>query len=108
MSALPWDFIGPPKEGEAGVPNLPSPEGAELGRNHVRFYEQEEAKHPPSAPRCDGCAFRLGTLANQSVATQMTALKCVIEGEPFYCHKGVGDGEPKRLCAGYEVLRGGR
>jgi hypothetical protein len=51
---LPWDFIGPPKEGEVGVPNLPTPEGAELGRNHVRFYDQEEVTGSRS-----GCA--LGT-----------------------------------------------
>jgi len=38
----------------------------------------------------------------------MNALKCVIERDPFYCHKGVvEDGEPRVVCAGYEILTAG-
>lgn len=35
----------------------------------------------------------------------MDAVKCALEGEPFFCHKGVTDDTaPKRLCAGWVVL----
>lgn len=36
----------------------------------------------------------------------MDIVKCAFEAVPFYCHKGVGDGEPKRLCSGFGILIG--
>lgn len=105
---LPWDYAEAPSDMSKAVPNLPTPEGTELGKHFVRFYEQEAAKQPPTAPRCDECAYRLGTVPNGCGPTLMTALKCIMEGEPFYCHKGANEGEPKRLCAGFEVLSRGR
>ena len=77
--------------------NVATPEGRELGRHMARFADQELAGKPDN--RCDTCAFRAGDhLANGSPATQMDALKCVIEGIPFMCH------EHDRACAGWAAL----
>lgn len=40
-------------------------------------------------------------LANGSPETQMTALKCVIEGSPFYCHD---HNRPDWLCCGWVMM----
>lgn len=103
MNPLPWDYSTPGPVG--GVPNLPSPEGAALGRELARLVAGEFAKFTNPPVMCDECAFRAGTIPNQCASTLMDAIKCTHEGEPFYCHKGYkGDpdrDEPKRLCAGY-------
>ena len=50
--------------------------------------------------RCLTCAFRKGDHpANGSPETLMSALKCVMEGEPFWCH------EHDRACAGWAAMR---
>lgn len=85
------------------IRNTRSPEGAELGRKLAKWCDDAEPtarlRMPELPPRCNSCAFREGRhLANGSPATQMDALKCVIEGRPFYCH------EPARedwLCTGW-------
>lgn len=104
---MPWGFSIPQSEND-GVPNLPSPLGAALGREIARLVDAEEAvqreRFPNMLPRCDDCAARLGTVPNQCAATLMDLIKCATEGEPFYCHKGVNDNEPKRLCAGYALM----
>ena len=108
----PWDFSIPDTP-DTGVPNLPSPQGAELGRELARLTDAAEAEalaqFPNQLPRCDDCAFRLGTPPNRSTATLMDALKCVVEGVPFYCHKGVDEDKgrgPTRLCGGWVSLAG--
>ena len=104
----PWDF-SIPKEPADAVPNVPTLEGAALGRELARLVDVAEAENlqrfPNQIPRCDDCAFRLGTTPNQCAPTLMDAVKCLVESEPFYCHKGVREGEaPRRLCTGWMVL----
>lgn len=53
---------------------------------------------------CEGCAFRLGTPANQSPITAIDAGHCLSEGVNFLCHD-VEDGQPKRLCRGFARAR---
>lgn len=97
----PWDYSA---KSEAGAPL----EGRALGKKMARLADQAEVKmrsqFPKAPPRCDDCAFRLGTRPNGCPFTLMDALKCVLEGKPFYCHKGVSDGKPKRLCAGWALV----
>ena len=106
----PWEFSEAPAPGE-GTPNLPTPAGRLLGRQLARLCDLEEAKDlegfPDQLPRCDDCAFRLGTRPNGCAETLMDAVKCIIEIKPFYCHKGVKEGEaPKHLCRGWLTLSG--
>lgn len=57
--------------------------------------------------RCSTCAFRLGTIANQSPVTTCDADYCVRGGgRDFMCHEGVGEhDEPTSACAGYAQKR---
>jgi hypothetical protein len=59
---------------------------------------------------CAGCAFRLGTFANQSASTTCDADWCSHPGEtPFMCHMDLDDqGEPTKGCAGFAQLRAKR
>ncbi len=50
---------------------------------------------------CDGCAFRNGTDANNSPHTNLTAIQCVLEDEPFYCHKRFSATGEEKLCNGW-------
>lgn len=106
---MPWDFSVAPEPGK-GVPNLPSPEGEALGREIARFAKVEEERQrqrfPNMLPMCDECACRLGTAPNRTATTLMDLVKCTVEHVPFFCHKGVTDDNPKRLCAGYVLLSG--
>lgn len=81
--------------------NAPTHAGFELGYHLSRFCDNA----PQLAERCFTCAFRQGTNANGSPVTTMDALKCVMEGIPFYCHETETPNDPKRLCAGYVMLR---
>lgn len=105
----PWDFPDCPRPGVPLVENTPTPEGAALGRELGRLADTEEARllseGQPVPPRCSDCAARLGTIPNQCEITLMTLIKCTIEREPFFCHRGVAeDEEPKRVCGGYLLL----
>lgn len=104
--SLPWSFSEAAPEGE-GHPNLPTPEGRLLGAELARLCDIEEARlreqFPRLHPRCDDCALRAGTDPNGCPETLMDVIKCISESVPFYCHKGVLDGEPKRLCAGFAI-----
>lgn len=106
MAKCPWDYVEADPVG--GTPNAPTPEGEALGIEMARLTENArpafEAAHPDAPPPCDECAFIKGTIPNRCPSTLMNALKCVMEGEPFYCHKGVTYPEcPKRLCGGYQI-----
>lgn len=79
------------------IENRPTFEGFELGYHLARFFEQA----PQIAERCFTCAFRQGTDPNGCPPTVMDAMKCVMEGVPFYCHE-----RPTELCGGYVCLRG--
>jgi hypothetical protein len=84
------------------IRNARTPEGQELGKQHVRFFEQELSKRPRMLDdRCSTCAFREGTLANGSPQTQMDVVKCYAEGVPFHCHE---KGREDILCHGYRLL----
>lgn len=106
---VPWPYSTPPTPGEPSRPSEATPEGAALGREVARFADIEAALAPDIPARCDDCAARLGTLPNQCGETLMDLIKCSVEREPFYCHKGVADGaEPRRLCSGFLLLVRGK
>jgi hypothetical protein len=91
----------------AFIRNFTSPEGHALGEKMAQWCDDAEPMarliEPAIPPRCMSCAFRKGAhLANGSPATQMAALKCVIEHEPFYCHDVHRQGQ---LCSGYVMMR---
>jgi hypothetical protein len=107
-SRVPWDASLPKDDGN-DVPNEPSPEGAALGRKLAQLAVRAEAEQreifPNMLPCCSDCALREGTTPNQCMSTLGDVVKCVVEGTPFYCHKGVKEGDqPKRLCTGAMVL----
>lgn len=106
---VPWDFA--PADGPTFGPNVPTPEGRELGIEVARHFENAWAKSlaqfPNQQPPCNDCAFKRGTDPNGCPETLLEAIKCVVEGVPFFCHKGVPDGEtPKRFCMGWLVSYG--
>ena len=79
-------------------PNARTPEGIELGKQMARLCDGELAGKRDD--RCRTCAFPSGGhLANGSPETLMTALKCAMEGTPFWCH------EHDQACAGWAVMR---
>lgn len=56
----------------------------------------------PTEGMCGGCAFRLGTKANQARITSIDAKDCSEDGDRFSCHEDLQDnGEPSRVCAGW-------
>lgn len=104
----PWELSTPAAPGE-GRENLPDAAGIELGAQLARLCDVEEVRQretfPNQLPRCNECAFRLGTRPNGCSETLMDAVKCVMECLPFYCHKGIEEGDaPKRLCSGWALL----
>lgn len=79
--------------------NVATPEGRALGAQMARLCDGEIANGKRD-DRCDTCAFRAGDhLANGSPETLMSALKCAMEGEPFWCH------EHDRACGGWAIMR---
>ena len=106
---VPWDFAPRPKPGDPVEENLPCETGRQAGAVLARAADRAEVEmlkiFPDNHPRCNDCAFRAGTRPNGCPETILEATKCVVEGKPFYCHKGVKDGEPpKVLCAGAALL----
>lgn len=59
---------------------------------------------------CGGCAFRVGTCANQSPVTTCDADWCGHPGEAsFFCHEELDErGAPTKACAGFARLRAKR
>lgn len=86
--------------------NFTSPDGFELGATIAKWCDDAEPnarlKMPELPPRCSSCAFRKGAhLASGSPATQMDALKCVMEGVEFECHQ---HDRPGQLCSGWAMM----
>jgi hypothetical protein len=57
---------------------------------------------------CEGCAFRIGTPANQSPITASDAQYCASPGEaPFFCHadETMDAGRPTKPCPGWVLAR---
>lgn len=89
-------------------PNLPTPEGRELGAHLVRLVEPDIAKLVEQGVadlRCTTCAFRAGTMPNGCPTTVMDALKCAMEGVPFYCHERKLPNGERDFCAGWYAWR---
>lgn len=109
---VPWEFSEAPDAGDpTAVPNVPTSEGRQLGAQLARLADVEEARllerFPRHHKRCGDCAFRAGTDPNGCPETLMDAVKGIVEGVPFYCHKKFDpDGKPLLLCAGYAMLAG--
>lgn len=79
--------------------NVATTEGRQLGSRLASFCDVEAEKQGRDG-RCSTCAFRSGEhVANGSPETLMSALKCVMEREPFWCH------ETDRPCAGWLLMR---
>ena len=58
---------------------------------------------------CHGCAFRLGSAANQSPSTTCDADFCADLGErPFMCHEDMDGETPTKGCVGFARLRAAR
>lgn len=78
--------------------NTATEQGQELGEHMARLCDT--ALEGKSDNRCGTCAFRSGDhIANGSPETLMTALKCAMEGEVFWCH------EHERPCAGWQAMK---
>lgn len=105
---LPWEGSIPRGDGN-DVPNVPSDEGRVLGDQLAELVDKAEPMQrevfPDMLPRCNDCALRAGAVPNQCLSTLLDVMKCAVESAPFYCHKGVREGEqPTRLCTGAMVL----
>lgn len=105
QTEMPWKY-SIPIDGEESRPNLPTQEGRAAGMTLALIAERDMARmkerFPDALPMCDDCALRQGTDPNGCLATLGDVIKCIMENQPFFCHKGVsGNDEPKRLCAGY-------
>jgi hypothetical protein len=82
---------------EAEKLNTPSLFGAIQGVELASTVDQRKT--------CVGCAFRLGSMANQSPITTTDADDCVKGNDRFMCHEDLDcDGAPTRACAGHSQL----
>ena len=80
-------------------------EGRAAGEQIVRMTEPAIAALAADGEpdeRCKSCAFRIGTVPNGCIQTQLDALKCVVEGVPFCCHQEDRRGHP---CHGWYAAR---
>jgi len=80
--------------------------GEQMARMAAPHIERMLATFPNERPPCADCAFVKGTEANGWAVTGMNALKCVVEGDQFFCHQGKdGTGDPKHVCSGWLACR---
>jgi hypothetical protein len=95
------------------VPNRPTPEGIEAGKQVARLWRASVKDAWEKCPeamalvpdRCSSCAFREGTVPNGCPETVLDAIKCVIEGVPFMCHHNMVDGKATEVCRGWLVTQ---
>lgn len=88
--------------------NTPTERGRELGRLLGALTDRAEIevrqRFPNHTPRCKSCAFTAGTFPNGCEETLLDAIKCLADGNPFYCHQHFDDdGSPQDLCAGWVI-----
>lgn len=85
----------------------PSAHGALLGDILALMADLGERDSPVPLERCATCAFRKGSVPNQSAGTGMLALNCALGIDPdrFACHHGMKDSTPSKICAGYIAAR---
>jgi hypothetical protein len=86
----------------------PSKHGALLGEALALIAMAGRKDFPGDLPEpCLTCAFREGTMPNQSPGTGSMALNCVlgIDKDRFACHHGMKEGAPSKICAGYIAAR---
>lgn len=79
--------------------NMPTMLGAAMGAKNAVGVNQ--------SPICEGCAFRVGTHANQCVSTQSDVVDVELDaGELFQCHmEGLTEnGTPTKACAGWAAF----
>lgn len=58
---------------------------------------------------CRGCAFRKGSVANQSPNTTCDAEWCLDGDDRFMCHEHLdGEGNPTRACIGFQSQLAGQ
>lgn len=83
---------------EAEKINLPTLFGALNGVLLAQDVDQ--------AKTCGGCAFRIGSCANQSACTTADVEWCLSGEDQFMCHENLDDaGNPTRKCTGYTQAR---
>lgn len=86
----------------------PSTYGAILGMALFQIAEAGRRAMGAGTPdMCATCAFRPGSMPNQSATTGLLAFNCAIgiDRDGFGCHHGLSDGIPTRDCAGWLVAR---
>jgi len=79
----------------------------EIGEELARLCDAQIAKlieHGELSEdhRCEGCAFRKGSEANNTPDTLAWAAQCVRTKHPFYCHCVPEVGE--KICAGWAAM----
>lgn len=92
---------------EANDHSRVSPEGKAMGEFMARVTAPiiaSLAQEGEPGECCKTCAFRLGTVPNGCVQTQLDALKCVMEGIPFFCHQRE-NGKITNVCHGWFAAR---
>lgn len=91
--------------GPAATGDRPSRHGQMLGKALAAIADAGYEAKPGQPERCLTCAFRAGSMPNQTAGTLMMAMECLlrIDSDDFACHHGMKDGEPTRFCAGYQA-----
>jgi len=91
------DVFGGTHPNQSEKINMPDLPGALTGIVMASAVDQEKT--------CETCAFRLGSIPNQSSSTMSDVLSCVDGEDDFMCHETIGeDGECGRTCKGYAQL----
>lgn len=87
------------------TPNRVTPEGRAAGFQLAMLTEPAIAdlvREGEPDERCKSCAFRLGTVPNGCIQTQLDALKAVVEDKLFMCHQADRKG---KACHGWFAAR---
>jgi hypothetical protein len=76
--------------------NLPTMLGACMGAALTSKCQ------PTPRGACHGCAYRLGSIANQCEPTTIDAEHMIHDGKGFMCHADLDEhGQPTKVCAGH-------